>query len=726
MELTTFFKFLSKNLKVLLLIPLVTVTITYFLVKSLPDSYVAEAHIATGIVDKSGEINLSYSAPLMQSEIEQKFSNLIQMMQLQKLLSVVSYRLILHDLTETPFKKLSKRIESLGPMERKQVIELAKQKYRTQQPLSKGSREDKLLEEVISSMKYDVGSIKDKLVIKRISQSDYISVSFDSPNPDLSAFLVNTICLEFIDYYTSLITNTGERSVNYLSQLLAQKQKDLNDKMTVLKYYKIRNNVLNLPEQARIIFGAMIQVEDRQAELQKSITSIASAIQAIDNKFNPRDRKFFESTQSKVNSNIALYTEKSKALMDKYVDSDFDPAYKRMYDSLQVITMSKIHQSVDDGMFNPLAAKQDLIAKKLTLQTEYELAKNSVNSLERLHNKLFSQFTRLVPFEASIQSYERDIDIASKEYLDILDRYNNTSMQTTFVAKLKLPQPAMSGVLQPSKKMLLIILSGVISFVFCLMVLFVLFYFDNSVQSAKQLANATELPVIGQLDKISSHKLNFNDLWKEQSVNLQLENFKDQLRAIRLELNQELADNKILAVTSCSPLEGKTFVALNLAYAYAVTNKKVLLIDGNFIHPELTTLVKTDERTYLEDFLQTGELNFRNDTNSAISILGNKGGGRSILELTNQETTKNRFNQLKSLYDLILIETSALTSTESTKELLLFAEKIVGVFEYHTYVVDTTKEQINYLKSVEEKFTGWIFNKMAIDSPAKPSAKKKS
>jgi uncharacterized protein involved in exopolysaccharide biosynthesis len=724
MELTAFFKFLSKNLKTLILIPVVTVVITYFLVKSLPDSYLAQGQIATGIVDKTDAISLTDAPPLQFSEIEQKFSNLIQMMQTQKVLRLVSYKLIVHDLTERlPFKKLSPAIEDLAPIEREKLVYLAISKYKTQQPLSRTIPLEARLDDAILSMKYDIGSIKDKLSVSRIAQSDYITISFESPNSELSSFTVNTICKEFIAYYTSIVQKTGERSVNYLSGLLAKKQKDLNDKMGVLKYYKIENNVLNLPEQARIVFGQMIEVENRQAETQKQIISLSGAITSIDNKFNPRDRKYFEATVSRVNSDIIDYKEKSKALNDKYIDNDFDPVYKKMYDSLQVLTTNKINEASDDYIFNPLAVKQDLIAKKIALQTERDLAKSSVNSLNQLHDKLFAQFRRLVPFEASIQSYERDIEIASQEYLDILDRYNNTSLQTTFIAKLKFTQEATPGALVPSKKMLLIILSGVISLVFCVIVLFVLFYLDDSIQSAKQLANATILPVIGQLDFISSTKINFNDLWNSSSNDFQLQDFKEQLRAIRLELNNELNGSKVLTIVSFDPNEGKTFLTLNLAYAYAVTSKKVLVIDGNFLNPGLTKSIKTT--TYVEDFIQTGELHPDTNSTSAITILGNKGGGRSLLELSDESTTLKRFDYLKSLYDLILIEIPALTQTESSKEWFLISEKVIGVFEYKQYITDLKNQQLSFIKSLEGKFIGWIFNKFPA-APVKKSKKDKN
>lgn len=726
MELGHFIKFILKNLTVLILIPIVTVLITYFLVRSLPDLYSSQAQISTGIIDKSDEINLTDAPPLQQSEIEQKFSNFIQLLQMPRLINMVSYKLIIHDLTSSePFRKPSALVESLSPAQRDAMIALAQKKYQSKEQLNRRIKKEALLSDLINSLKYDAGPIKKELQVMRVGQSDFINMDYQSPNPELSAFTVNNICTEFINYYTNTIKNTGQKSVNYLSKLLAMKQEALDNKMKILKYYKITNGVLNLPEQAKILYGQMIEVQDRQAEVQKQITSVTGAIKAIDNKFSPRDREFFEANQSKINNDIVLYKEESRHLSDKFIDNDFDPIYKKKIDSVSLLIKNKINAASDEYIFNPFAVKQDLIAQKIALQTELEIAKNSVESLERFHNTLYQQFSRLVPFEASIQTYERDIEIASQEYLEILNRYNYTSMQTTFIAKLKLSQPAVSGTLQPSKKMLLILLSGIISFVFCILILFALFYFDDATQSAKQLADKTDLPVIGQLDFLSNGSLNITELWNKDLANKPgFKEFKEQLRSIRLELNQELDGAKLLAITSLGKNEGKTFIALNLAYTYAVTNKKVLLIDGNFNHSEITNSVRSEELTYVEDFLTTGNLNSLNESPTGISIMGNRAGDRSVLEIADEQTIKERLNHLKSLYDLILIETPALTTTEISKEWILFSEKVIGVFEFKDNLSDMKKEQLGFVKSLGPKFIGWVFNKIAVSAPKKQWFKK--
>lgn len=65
---------------VLITIPLITVMVTFYIVRNLPDVYPAQAQIATGIVDETQQIALSEASVLQESRINQKFINMVQVM----------------------------------------------------------------------------------------------------------------------------------------------------------------------------------------------------------------------------------------------------------------------------------------------------------------------------------------------------------------------------------------------------------------------------------------------------------------------------------------------------------------------------------------------------------------------------------------------------------------------------------------------------------------------
>src|SRR5690606_37685126 len=101
-----FLRLLKKHRLTLIIIPALTVIITFFLVRNLPDSYVSQSQIATGIVDNTQQAVLTGgNSSKGWAEVNQEFSNLIEMMKLKKILDQVSYKLIIHDLSsENPFR----------------------------------------------------------------------------------------------------------------------------------------------------------------------------------------------------------------------------------------------------------------------------------------------------------------------------------------------------------------------------------------------------------------------------------------------------------------------------------------------------------------------------------------------------------------------------------------------------------------------------------------------
>ncbi|MBB6109304.1 GumC family protein [Mucilaginibacter lappiensis] len=710
MEIAKFFKLLRKYRNTLIIIPLVTVIGSFFLVKNLPNNYISHAQIATGIVDASRHLlDKDDNVNAQEQQVFREFSNLIAIMKLKKLINQVSYQLMIHDLSSpTPFRKFSKELLALHPYERDRALMLFKNKFQSMEPLSLYDKEEDKLNDILISMKYDERSIIKELTIARDEDSDFISVSFDSENPQLSAFIVNTLCNQFIAYYTQNVRQNETNAVNFLSKLLEEKKNALSKKTEELQKYKIQNGVLSLDEQSKAIFGQIMVYNDKKLQAEKDIISYDGAINAINGKFEPGDRKYVEASVSKYNQAITTTQDQLHILEDRYVRSGFNPRYKNTIDSVQNVLTGQINQSSDKYVTNPLVAKDDLIHQKLTLEISRDLAKYSVKSIDKELASLNSKFSRLVPFDATVKTYDFNIDIAGKEYLDVLNRYNETSLKSNFSINLRQVEVATPDVAQPSKKILLIALSVILSVFACLFVLFVLFYLDRSIQDPSDLVNKTQLPLLGYLNQIKGENLDLKKLWDVEHRD-KMKQFKELIRSVRFEIDQELQGDKVIAVTSLNATEGKTLLAISLAYSYSMINKKVLLIDGNFDNP---TISKTAlPGVYVEDYFKNNPLNTQVVDSSTATVLGNHGGDVTLFEIGHDAFIKSRLDDLRSKYDIIIIDTAPLTSLNKSKEWLLFANKTLAVFESGKSITNGQKPDIAYLRSLNNKFAGWVLNK---------------
>lgn len=704
-EVVQFLRLLQRNKITLILVPLITVIVCYFLVRRLPDTYESHARIATGLVDKTDQV-VTRARDEQDQQIARKFESLIQVMRLKRTLDQVSYRLILNDLKglkDSTWREPVRELEEMSKADKAKAIALITQKYQKREELFLWKPEEKKLNDIITEMGYGANSLRDKLIIYRTGVGDYIDIDFEAEHPDLSAYVINTLAQEFISDNSSRVVGNNKKTIDFLANFMQQKLQALNDRMNTLKNFKIQNRVLNLNEQAKSIYGQMADFETRRQIAQKDIIAYTAAIGNIDRRFNPTERKYFESALTDINQKIIATKSNLKALNERYILSNFDNRMKFSLDSLRSRLSEEINEATDKYAYNPMVVKQDLVTQKLSMEISLELAKNSVASIQGELDRLNRKFDGLVPNEAKIQEYETSIDIASKEYIEALQRYNEASLEFSFPVYLRLIERAMPGEVQASKKMVLVILSGVISFTFCVFVFFILFYLDKSIRYPLQLANETGKPVLGYLnvlDKDSNLSLSGMNASDDKAVRL----YKNLVRSIRYELDNEMSDPKIIAVTSLGYGVGKTPFVIALAWAFSKINKTVLIIDGNFAQPDISKL--NPDSTPFENFVKSN--NLPEATPGQITILGAKTGDISVLELADEKVIGERLQALKTRFDIILIETDSLRAMNRAKEWVSFSDLVVSVFAAGRSIGSEDQSKIQYLDGLNGKFAGWV------------------
>ncbi len=151
---------------------------------------------------------------------------------------------------------------------------------------------------------------------------------------------------------------------------------------------------------------------------------------------------------------------------------------------------------------------------------------------------------------------------------------------------------------------------------------------------------------------------------------------------------------------------------MGLASAFAIANKKVLVIDGNFDHPTLTKAAF--EKAYFEDFLKDDNAEIQASDDNQIYVLGNLGSDKSLLEKSSEQVIGKKIMQLKKSFDIIIIETQDLGMMNKAKEWIQFADKVIAVFEANQSINHEKQLYLNYLRTLNNKFIGLILNKVIV------------
>jgi len=126
---------------------------------------------------------------------------------------------------------------------------------------------------------------------------------------------------------------------------------------------------------------------------------------------------------------------------------------------------------------------------------------------------------------------------------------------------------------------------------------------------------------------------------------------------------QSSEDLRSIVVTSASPAEGKTFVALNLALAQSQLEAPILIIDLDLRRPTVHELLRIDRTPGFSDFL-VGEKPLdeciRHIEGTNLYVLPAGTLARNPLELLNMRQVKILLDNLRKVFGWIIMDTPPL------------------------------------------------------------------
>jgi len=159
----------------------------------------------------------------------------------------------------------------------------------------------------------------------------------------------------------------------------------------------------------------------------------------------------------------------------------------------------------------------------------------------------------------------------------------------------------------------------------------------------------------------------------------------EELRKLGAWLTQrQRADSlKTLLVTSASPREGKTFVAVNLAWTMAqAKNRRVLLVDGDLRSPSAHLMLGAPLTPGLAEYLEGGVEEAQILQQGPLSNFFFISGGKSTVnpvELLSTDALKKLISQLSPLFDWIVFDSTPVVSVADARLIAALTDKLLLV-----------------------------------------------
>jgi len=721
MDLRYYLRVLGRRKWLILAVVLTAAVATFIISLLLPVSYEAEARFYTGIANTLPIAASDNTSPEdLQYQVETQVLSLEQQILSQQVLSLVACQLILHDLdpANIPFKSTDQLNTTFSLTD----IKDAQRYYRTRldslQPIISGDGTKRVYTEILKFMGYDINSLLRNLKTNRTPGTDVIYIRYTSPEPELSAFTVNTLGSQFERYYETQQVDQNRNLLAFLSNMAVQERTVLEDILAAQQDFKPLMHKFSTGE-AREILYRIRTLERLRLEEESRIRALVNSLGVINEQLG------LDANAPPVQSAYADAIRKQRNLVQTYRErlitrATFGESLTLLQDSLNLLQSRldrQLYQFTKNSIANFNPAKERQLLLKQDRQRALEYARKNLEQLDEYlnltRNQAFTELDREVI--ASFQNEE--ITPAMEEYGEVVAKLHEARFftlgddaQTGRFEQAQTPDEPL-----PSKRWGHIGIATLLSLSLCVFTLLLLEVMDTSVKTASHFERVAGLPLLSSLNYLPAENLDLVGLFNDISSDPNQESYKHLMRKIRFEVIS--SGGKVFLITSTRQGAGKTSLLFSLGYSLSLNKKKILLIDTHFNNNQITRI--TSATPALERYM-ADELPFERLISSSglegVDILGSEGGNYTPLEVfVPPGKFRQLLDKLGETYEYIFLEGPALNQYSGSKELVQYADKVIPVFSAKATIKQPDKQSIKYLKGIRDKLLGSVLNKVELE-----------
>lgn len=195
---------------------------------------------------------------------------------------------------------------------------------------------------------------------------------------------------------------------------------------------------------------------------------------------------------------------------------------------------------------------------------------------------------------------------------------------------------------------------------------------------------------------------------------------KELYRTLRTNIEFTGIENKVLAVTSCMPDDGKTTVSFQLASTFAENGKKTLYIDADLRKSVFTQRyqIKGNPKGlthYLSGQATVTDVLYKTNRDR-LYVIPVGAFPNNPTELFGKERFGQLLEELKKVFDYIIVDTPPLGNVIDAAVIAKRCDASMMVLSSDTCSRRFVKNVITQLKNANPNFLGVVLNKVQMDS----------
>lgn len=264
------------------------------------------------------------------------------------------------------------------------------------------------------------------------------------------------------------------------------------------------------------------------------------------------------------------------------------------------------------------------------------------------------------------------------------------------------------------------IIFGFAGIVLSIIIVMIIYMFDDTVKDQKDIEKNIKLRTIGTLP-VDREK---TELIVENNPKSPI---VESIKTIRTNILYSTRKNSIL-VTSCKEKEGKSWVINNLAVTFAQTGKRVILVDANLRQENNKNEIFNIEKCEgLSDFireisedqmenLEKARKYIKETSIPNLHIMQNGTIPPNPAELISSKNMKRLVNLLKNMYDIVLIDGTSSILVADSIALSSMVDSTILVAENRKTKINDLKKVKKLIEDVNGNILGVILNRVDVQS----------
>ena len=577
------------------------------------------------------------------------------------------------------------------------------------------------------------------LNVSRIGVTYAIEIDFESSDPNLAARIANAVADVYIELQRSTEYDAARRASDWLEERIPELRAKSEDAQKAVVEYKDEHNILETNTGRLIDDQRLTEMNDkRNAAHDDTLRAKTRFDQLSALKGTEIPRPVTAGPNAGTGAGPDLLDKLRSAYLDVVSkEAEFSPKFGPNNPEIVSLRNQKAQlrseiteevQRLKDTSESDYTAAQ---LREMTLEKEFEAATAQYHQTNQAQVKLRE-------LEASAQAYQ---DL----YNNFIARYNASIQQIASpIAEASVITPATPLIQRDYKKTyrtaaLFPTLGLALGFGIALL----REVFDGRVfLTSKSVQSRLRIPCIGLLPKLQKRKR--LGWWARKAQNAgarslvrgdrgiswtvvdhPLSRFSEGIRSIKMaiDLENRSRSSKVIGLTSATPNEGKSTIALALGQLIAHNGASVIVVDCDLRNPSLTRSVAPKANKGIAD-LAFGRASLANvvwsDPSTKMAFLPSipYSGPPDPPSILCSAELKRVFDDLRKQYDFVVVDLSPLAGVIDVCATTELIDGYVLVIEWGTTTVDVVQHALRAAPKVSESVVGAALNKANIKSLA--------